>query len=79
MSGGFNSYDTRRSTPNNTSATGKSDGSEINVLFATGGAHWIPLGQFDPQPPLQWPDPATPPVATFNTTQDAIWTALDRG
>jgi outer membrane autotransporter protein len=36
VSGGFNSYDTRRITPNNTAATGKPEGSEINVLFATG-------------------------------------------
>jgi len=50
----------------------------INVLFAHGGAHWIPLGQFD-QAPSQWPDPATPPVATFNATQDVIWSSLDRG
>src|SRR6185436_3798406 len=36
VSGGFNSYDTRRVTPNNTAATGKSDGSEINTLLAAG-------------------------------------------
>jgi len=36
VSGGFNSYSTRRITPNNTAATGKPDGSEINVLLATG-------------------------------------------
>ncbi len=52
--------------------------SGINVLFGSGAAHWIPLGQFD-QPIAQWPDPATPPVATFNATQDRIWDALDRG
>jgi outer membrane autotransporter protein len=36
VTGGLNSYKTRRTTPNNTSATGSPDGSEINVLFATG-------------------------------------------
>ena len=36
VSGGFNSYDTRRVTPNNTAATGKSDGAEINTLLAAG-------------------------------------------
>jgi outer membrane autotransporter protein len=36
VNGGINSYDTRRSTPNNTAATGKPEGSEINVLLATG-------------------------------------------
>ena len=49
----------------------------INVLFGHGGANWVPLKQFD-QPAAQWPDPTVPPVATFNATQDAIWTALDR-
>jgi T5SS/PEP-CTERM-associated repeat protein len=36
VSGGFNSYDTRRITPNNTAATGKPDGAEINTLLAAG-------------------------------------------
>jgi outer membrane autotransporter protein len=36
VSGGFNSYDTRRTTPNNTAATGKPDGAEINTLLAAG-------------------------------------------
>ena len=36
VSGGPNSYSTRRSTPNNTVAAGSPDGSEVNVLFAAG-------------------------------------------
>ncbi len=36
VSGGANSYSTRRTTPNNTTATASPDGSEVNVLFATG-------------------------------------------
>jgi outer membrane autotransporter protein len=36
VSGGFNSYNTRRTTPNNTVAIGRPDGAEINVLLATG-------------------------------------------
>ncbi len=36
MNGGLNSYKTRRTTPNNTSAAGSTDGSEINVLVAAG-------------------------------------------
>ena len=36
LSGGLNSYRTRRTTPNNTAASGSPDGSEVNVLFAAG-------------------------------------------
>ena len=36
VNGGLNSYKTRRVTPNNTAAIASPDGSEINVLFATG-------------------------------------------
>jgi outer membrane autotransporter protein len=36
LSGGLNSYDTRRVTPNNTADIGKPEGSEINILLATG-------------------------------------------
>lgn len=36
VSGGLNSYKTRRATPNNTSATASPDGSEVNVLFGAG-------------------------------------------
>jgi autotransporter-associated beta strand protein len=36
VTGGLNSYKTRRTTPNNTSATGSPDGSEINILIAAG-------------------------------------------
>ena len=36
VSGGPNSYATRRATPNNTFATGSPDGSEVNLLLATG-------------------------------------------
>ena len=36
VNGGLNSYKTRRTTPNNTSATGSPEGSEINILIATG-------------------------------------------
>jgi prepilin-type N-terminal cleavage/methylation domain-containing protein len=48
----------------------------INVLYGNGSARWVSLGLFD-QPAAQWPDPTLPPVATFNATQDAIWSALD--
>ncbi len=36
VSGGLNSYKTRRVTPNNTAATASPDGSEVDVLLATG-------------------------------------------
>jgi autotransporter-associated beta strand protein len=36
VNGGLNSYKTRRTTPNNTAATGSPDGSEVNILVATG-------------------------------------------
>jgi outer membrane autotransporter protein len=36
LNGGLNSYKTRRTTPNNTAATASPDGSEINILVATG-------------------------------------------
>ncbi len=36
VTGGLNSYKTRRTTPNNTAATASPDGSEINLLLATG-------------------------------------------
>ncbi len=36
VSGGLNSYKTRRVTPNNTIATASPDGSEVDVLLATG-------------------------------------------
>ena len=36
VSGGLNSYATRRTMPNNTVATGSPDGSEVNVTFAAG-------------------------------------------
>ena len=36
VSGGINSYKIRRTTPNNTVATGGPDGSEVNLLFAAG-------------------------------------------
>ena len=36
VSGGINSYRTRRATPNNTVATGSPEGSEVNALFAAG-------------------------------------------
>ena len=36
VNGGLNSYKTRRTTPNNTVATGSPDGSEINILIAAG-------------------------------------------
>ena len=36
VSGGLNSYNTRRTTPNNTVATANPDGSEVNLLLATG-------------------------------------------
>ncbi len=36
VSGGPNSYKTRRTTPNNTFATGSPEGTEVNLLLATG-------------------------------------------
>lgn len=36
VSGGPNSYATRRATPNNTFATGSPEGTEVNLLLATG-------------------------------------------
>ena len=36
VTGGLNSYETRRTTPNNTSAIASPEGSEINVLIAAG-------------------------------------------
>ena len=36
VSGGPNSYATRRTTPNNTAATGSPEGTEVNLLLATG-------------------------------------------
>jgi prepilin-type N-terminal cleavage/methylation domain-containing protein len=48
-----------------------------HVLYGNGAARWVPLGKFA-QPETSWPEPVVPPVATFNATQDAIWTAFDR-
>jgi prepilin-type N-terminal cleavage/methylation domain-containing protein len=50
--------------------------SGINVLYGNGSARWVPLSVFD-QPTAQWPEPVLPPVATYNGTQDAIWSGLD--
>ena len=36
VTGGLNSYKTRRTTPNNTAAIGSPDGSEVNILIAAG-------------------------------------------
>jgi len=47
------------------------------VLFADGSAHWISLSKFV-QPDASWPETINPPVATFNSTQDAIWQAFDK-
>ena len=52
--------------------------SGINVLYGHGGAGWMPLNMFD-HPDALWPDPTFPPSHAFNSTQDAIWAALDRG
>jgi prepilin-type N-terminal cleavage/methylation domain-containing protein len=52
--------------------------SGINVLFGNGSARWVPLKSFE-HPADSWPEPTLPPVATFNSTQDAIWKALDGG
>lgn len=49
----------------------------INVLYGDGAARWVGLRSFA-QPEDQWPEPAVPPVTTFNGTQDLIWTALDQ-
>ena len=49
----------------------------INVLYANGSTRWVRLSSFV-QPDSMWPEPALPPVATFNSTQDAIWGALDK-
>jgi prepilin-type N-terminal cleavage/methylation domain-containing protein/prepilin-type processing-associated H-X9-DG protein len=48
-----------------------------NVLYGDGSAQWVPLHAFI-QPDDLWPEPSFPPAATFNSTQDAIWTAFDR-
>jgi prepilin-type N-terminal cleavage/methylation domain-containing protein len=48
-----------------------------HVLYGNGAARWVSLGAFT-QPDAVWPEPTTPPVGTFNSTQDAIWTAFDR-
>jgi prepilin-type N-terminal cleavage/methylation domain-containing protein len=48
-----------------------------NVLYGNGSARWVPLGDFV-QPTALWPEPVTPPVATYNATQDAIWSAFDQ-
>ncbi len=50
--------------------------SGVNVLYGNGSARWVPLKTFA-QPAASWPEPTLPPVATFNSTQDAIWIALD--
>jgi hypothetical protein len=52
-------------------------GDGINVLYANGSARWVRLSAFV-QPDAQWPEPTLPPVSTFNVTQDAIWSALDK-
>jgi len=49
----------------------------INVLYANGSARYVRLSAFV-QPDAQWPEPALPPVSSYNGTQDAIWTALDK-
>jgi prepilin-type N-terminal cleavage/methylation domain-containing protein len=49
----------------------------INVLYANGSARYVRLSAFV-QPDAQWPEPALPPVSSYNSTQDAIWTALDK-
>ncbi len=49
----------------------------INVLYGHGGVNWVALPAFD-QPEAIWPEPVGAPSATYNPTQDAIWTALDR-
>jgi prepilin-type N-terminal cleavage/methylation domain-containing protein/prepilin-type processing-associated H-X9-DG protein len=49
----------------------------INVLHADGSARYVRLSTFV-QPDAQWPEPALPPVSSYNGTQDAIWTALDK-
>jgi prepilin-type N-terminal cleavage/methylation domain-containing protein len=48
----------------------------INVLYGNGSARWVALKAFN-QPATQWPEPGFPPNADFNSTQDAIWDALD--
>jgi prepilin-type N-terminal cleavage/methylation domain-containing protein len=49
----------------------------INVLYGNGSARYVRLSAFV-QPSDQWPEPALPPVPSYNATQDAIWTALDK-
>lgn len=48
----------------------------INVLYGNGSAHFVPLKTFTQLSAL-WPDPVNPPSPAFNSTQDAIWNALD--
>ncbi|HVT89090.1 MAG TPA: type II secretion system protein [Tepidisphaeraceae bacterium] len=49
----------------------------INVLYGNGGAKWVELSTFN-QPAASWPEPTLPPSSAFNSTQDKIWSALDR-
>ena len=55
VSGGPNSYRTRRTTPNNTVATGGPEGTEVNMLFAA-GYDW------------KWKGVTLGPVASFQYT-----------
>jgi prepilin-type N-terminal cleavage/methylation domain-containing protein len=49
----------------------------MNVLYGNGSARWVPLAAFA-QPDSAWPEPAFPPSAAFNGTQDRIWASLDQ-
>ena len=51
--------------------------SGINVLYGDSSTRWVPLKAFI-QPVAQWPDPTLPPTPAYNSTQDAIWSALDK-
>lgn len=49
----------------------------INVVYGDESARWVRLSAFA-QPASQWPDPTLPPTTAYNSTQDAIWSALDQ-
>ncbi|HLL88128.1 MAG TPA: type II secretion system protein [Tepidisphaeraceae bacterium] len=48
----------------------------VNVLYGSGGAHWVPRPTFNAD--LEASRPYPPPNAAANPHQDAIWDRLDR-
>jgi prepilin-type N-terminal cleavage/methylation domain-containing protein/prepilin-type processing-associated H-X9-DG protein len=51
--------------------------SGANVLYGDGSARWVALVDFD-QPESIWPEPTLPPVGTFNSTHNALWSEFDQ-